>query len=1230
MSLQGGIYMEAGVYLEVSLVAKSETLKAEADANIYQTKFPLFSLGDRYVLLKFDGPGSLLINSNAYSLADSGLYNAEYLDMTTGKEVTGNFTDPSKFIVVSSTPYLSQSGSDLVVNKDLFGTPRSRSDPGVPKGTKRIDATLTVYYTGNNLLFSSDPYNGAIKTVPVTWVDQSIPLSDYPDLKPVTATYVLDENGKKTTLAAETVPFGEVPGLPNLSNYMQHGVVTGYSADPTQAILKDTTYTVHLADYQKLVSFLTYQSDGNYHLDVYAVNAGDTPKPPAGYNSASGVDFNGWEGLPGFHARLPAANAVTAVDFNAQKFGNEFLYTGLDTSKPLFSASGTYEQVYGAYVGDKFPGDSAYSYADCSQYLYMGLYGTSAPITIHFNYPEMKIVKDGSTIFNEPAISYPEDLPFGKQAFPPMRFSFPGYTLKGWSLTDGGDVVYTNADLPDATRNMTLYAVVETNHYTVTVQNRSGGTTETDTVPYGAAPPAVLDSPPAVSGYQFLYWDVSTDGGKTFQQYTADAFPGVFTDWVVKPIYNKVDTLTFNYPDGSAQTKQIAEGSPVRLGSLSLPAPAEAADNYNSYSFSGWKDQTGKTYAPGDSLTATGDMTFTAQFAATPLVYRATFTTPAGTFGNGQQTISFSGGYDDFNRFVSDTGQSIKTQSPETADTVYFYERIDRVETAARDYSYTVVWSSSPRIYTVTFNAGEGSFDDHSAKATQPYHYGDTVTAPANIVPKPRDATGTYKLKDWKDQNGNILTGSTAAVSDGMVYTAEYETDVPESYTVSFDAGGGCFNAGGAETQTQTLGYGSALTLPGAADVTKPADASHTYSLAGWRDQNGTSYAPGASVTVTGNLSFTAFYKYENYTFTATGMTISDGTHTEDISSGGNGAAAVAGYTYSMADAGDGHIIPLLVITKNGLTLSGTDTAGVYVSVAAGVADVTLDNLNLTGDHPYGLGALVVGEENGSPVTVNIKGACSIASTGNLFETVRLSGPVTLTGDGGGAALTVTAADGSYSSALFANDAFTVQNLALNISETAKDGDPDGNWCLALGTGDYGDAQWLFDNATLHVTSDGFGFYTAHPLKITDSVVTVNAAWGGSIVDGNVVVSGHSDVKFTSSDPAYPALTVKDAQSKAAGGGRLTFATDFTGSFEAKNSAAGSGALAVLAESGISGIPAGYLPNGTTVDNVSSDGSPFTYNDGITVREDVPYYTFVDANEKPVLDIWVKEQVEQP
>lgn len=68
----------------------------------------------------------------------------------------------------------------------------------------------------------------------------------------------------------------------------------------------------------------------------------------------------------------------------------------------------------------------------------------------------------------------------------------------------------------------------------------------------------------------------------------------------------------------------------------------------------------------------------------------------------------------------------------------------------------------------------------------------------------------------------------------------------------------------------------------------------------------------------------------------------------------------------------------------------------------------------------------------------------------------------------------------------------------------------------------------------------------------------------------------------------------------------------------------------MLAESGISGIPAGYLPNGTTVDNVSSDGSPFTYNDGITVREDVPYYTFVDANEKPVLDIWVKEQVEQP
>ncbi|HPJ21983.1 MAG TPA: hypothetical protein PLH18_06485, partial [Clostridia bacterium] len=406
VSLQGGLYMELGIYVELKAFAKSDWFKVKASASLYEDKFPLLEIGYQYVLLRFlDESSSVIINEDQFPLyGNAGLLDAEYIDMKTGKIVQSSEIDMSKiisnFAISFSSPYFEYSDDDYTfrVLKENFGV-HYDSLPYVSPQATRLDITIYVYYTGGNLAFSNRNGQDTMKQIELIWIDPGIDISGNPDLNAVKATYVADIDGTEYPIAEKWLPFGDIPGSIDYSPYVTGSKFIGYTNDPTQPIYEDTTYTLHLKRYQQLVSYITYHGD-SWHFDVYAANVGEVPVQPEDYDSSgNNLVFKGWIGIPGSsYANLGVTNTVseiisdsTYMDIDSNNIvsiwspSGDYVYSDLDTTKPLFSASGSYDDCIGYYYSGFFREAPFYK---CSQYLYEAQYD-GGPFTVTLNYPAL-------------------------------------------------------------------------------------------------------------------------------------------------------------------------------------------------------------------------------------------------------------------------------------------------------------------------------------------------------------------------------------------------------------------------------------------------------------------------------------------------------------------------------------------------------------------------------------------------------------------------------------------------------------------------------------------------------------------------------------------------------------------------------------------------------------------------------------------------------------------------
>ena len=372
-SLQGGLYFEVGIYLEMAVFVRSKTFKAKAEWKFLDLKFPLYSMGERYVLTKFsNNDAHIIVRNEGFPLAS--LIDAEYLDLKTGQTVSGSqYGSPNKFYLNYNSPYFKSENGMVKVASENFGLPYFYF-PLIQVGTKTVSTTATLYYRGSSINFGLPGYvyrspdndfaTEYKKNILISWADDS--LTDLSSLgQTYKATYYLDRGKGKELLDQREVFYGYMPGPPalplNLTTWkdciaiLYDADVLGVDNDFGLAIEQDTEYTIKAVQLQRITAFITHRSGGSgpgWYFDVYAVDVGKTPALPPEYEAPFDIytGLNDWDvmrGCPeyrtvGLHAIQTAASRYTLnADRNEYSYRPDTIFvSGYDTTAPLYSFYG--------------------------------------------------------------------------------------------------------------------------------------------------------------------------------------------------------------------------------------------------------------------------------------------------------------------------------------------------------------------------------------------------------------------------------------------------------------------------------------------------------------------------------------------------------------------------------------------------------------------------------------------------------------------------------------------------------------------------------------------------------------------------------------------------------------------------------------------------------------------------------------------------------------------------
>ncbi len=795
INMNGGVYMEVGIYLELKIFAESEMFSVKAEFSVLDKKFPFYTLGNRYVLYRFKNAGkTVLINKNDYYIGESGLLDCEMLDLTTGQVVKGDYSKLSKFYFKISNPWMIDSldKNHIQVQPQYFGI--TYCGVRVPKGTKRLDASVQVYYGGDNLCFSSREKGYTYNEIKLIWIDPGVDPKTV-NLNPVTATYVVNMNGNKVVETKKLVPAGTVPGavdltawfnpIEGLSGY-QEAEVAGYVGDWNEAIWKDTMYVVNINKKQVLISYI-YLRDGQWHYEVYAAENGDTPPLPSNYQSPGpGRTFKDWmrRDYKFVNYSYPTKSSETLTNLDIYSaWTHNLTVTGYDKTRPVYTFTGTLDKC-----NEKFKENQK-----TMPVLFHNVaeYDTERKY-ITFYYPRMQYTAYGQN-FDIMYLSESFLFNYGETPLPQRQKSYPGCTILGWSHLYTGAADYAYDGLPPVTQSTYYNLIVNFKQRRIIFKTDMGafadGSAAADSgmIPYPDylkymedfhnANNALTIQPVQKDGvlYKFSRWEVD---------YSQD-IQGIQT-WNAVWVYDSGQQFTaaFNagegasFPGGSTSVSlRVTYGTRLNLASY---APVKAADNQYTYTLTGWKDQEGNNYGLADTVTVKKDMTYTAVYTSAERIYTVTVSAATGKFSDGTSTKTFTGKYGQ-NTNIS---ESISSPTPPAGNANYHYEFDGWSEALPEKFTQDMTISAKYRQvennYTITFDAGSGSFAGGSSEITQSYHYGNAIVPPDNPV-KAENEYFRYEFTGWFP---TLNAGDT--VTGNRTYTANYRsipkgTTLPES-----------------------------------------------------------------------------------------------------------------------------------------------------------------------------------------------------------------------------------------------------------------------------------------------------------------------------------------------------------------------------------------------------------------------------------------------------------------
>lgn len=221
-TLTGGFYLEAGIYLEVNLVAESKVFKLRLEAPLIpEIKWPLFSRGDKNLVICLnDVTTPILFSSNGTYWGEVNIDNlpavsAQTLDITTGV-INYNASVPW------SKLSMNVSGEGFRMLYDRRGKFIRYEQPYSMSGfykNSTAEGVGQIHYKGTSLQFTktADPEMSLTKSVKVIWYDESR-VKEEDVGKIFTVNFYREVDGVKTLVETRKVPAGSLAGSYNTNN----------------------------------------------------------------------------------------------------------------------------------------------------------------------------------------------------------------------------------------------------------------------------------------------------------------------------------------------------------------------------------------------------------------------------------------------------------------------------------------------------------------------------------------------------------------------------------------------------------------------------------------------------------------------------------------------------------------------------------------------------------------------------------------------------------------------------------------------------------------------------------------------------------------------------------------------------------------------------------------------------------------------------------------------------
>lgn len=828
-SLVGGYYVEIGMFLDVTLQARSDMFGVSVGVTLFDKKWPLISFGNKEVLISIEQgelDNAIYVENKGETEASISLdllpkLKGHYIDITTG-EVNERDVPWEKVTLKMSANNFSYDPYNGVINY--------RSKPGLDKlGSETCIATY--HYNGSILQFnaSAEKYKEFYPFAQTTIIYYDSSKIDKEDAgKMVKVKFYSSVDGKRELMQEQEVLIGStIRGYATLDFYKYVNITWDKVPHETMITDEGMEFTCTGDLRQVYSAFIYYNVEKDVWVtDVRASNLGEAPIAPEIPEKEDKLTFKYWEGQDGLNVKNKVR--VTPSDhvgktITADDLGTYGLF--IDTT---FGKDPAESVAY--YVPEKANDWNRYDELMESDHKSEGgwtWYNTVVSIYVaNYDYDDCTITihnsdADGKEITDTETVSY-RGYPTSYKVYSPLSRDFVGFALE-----EGGEVVYRDlSDVGCLRHDVELYAIYEekvyevalykydaaTNKYSLYKKVNFGGGKKLSELGDDLEAIKNADNPTAdgVLKCDFLSLHDVKDVND-FNEYTFLSGKSLCVRPLnIYPIFSREVKVVFDanggkmLPDGNSQYEYTTESQlNYEIKAHPIPCVKEAEDpNRYNCEHVGWENQaTGeKIYFKDFDSSDWGAYNFEA-ICDVPTTLKAIYeetekkdysvyiTTPYGTLKDGTSTeIDLKNlTYDEYDRYRKDYAEWFPDDYRDDENHCYWRMNGRNQRDEGGSYRIEYIATKLPDKFTVKMDYNGGTMAEGCATSQYVDVAWGTVIDLSTQVAVREDDYGTWKMASWTDgaKNTYALDGKYTVQGNDTI-TLNWEIVTYVEYKIKF------------------------------------------------------------------------------------------------------------------------------------------------------------------------------------------------------------------------------------------------------------------------------------------------------------------------------------------------------------------------------------------------------------------------------------------------------------